>query len=194
MPALVPTDHYCEIVYLGAVADREVSITSAPLQEVFAGFGGVEGECHGGATRASCSRVLSQYPRGTEIRNVRQFSIVSEEELALAATEVGLDAIVPEWLGTSIMVRGIADFTFLPPSSRLQAESGATLVVDMENRPCIYPGKEAVEPMHPGKGKLIKPALNDRRGVTAWVEREGTLRLGEKLRLHVPDQRGWQGG
>jgi hypothetical protein len=28
--------------------------------------------------------------------------------------------------------------------------------------------------------------------VTAWVEREGVLRLGEMLRLHIPDQPAWQ--
>ncbi|MEM6942014.1 MAG: hypothetical protein AAF509_18060 [Pseudomonadota bacterium] len=31
-----------------------------------------------------------------------------------------------------------------------------------------------------------------RRGVTAWVEREGMLRVGDTLRLHVPGQRAWQ--
>jgi hypothetical protein len=30
-----------------------------------------------------------------------------------------------------------------------------------------------------------------RRGVTAWVERVGVLRVGDRLRLHVPDQRPW---
>ena len=29
------------------------------------------------------------------------------------------------------------------------------------------------------------------RGLTAWVEREGTFSLGETVRLHVPDQRVW---
>jgi hypothetical protein len=27
--------------------------------------------------------------------------------------------------------------------------------------------------------------------VTAWVEREGEIRLGAKLRLHIPDQPVW---
>jgi hypothetical protein len=136
-------------------------------------------------------RVKDQYPQGTEIRNVRQFSIISEEEMALAAAEVGVDVLKPEWLGASIMVRGLPDLTHIPPSSRLQNGAGTTLVVDMENRPCIFPGKEAVEPHHPGRGKLLKPALKDRRGVTAWVEREGPLSVGDSFTLHVPDQRAW---
>ncbi len=32
-----------------------------------------------------------------------------------------------------------------------------------------------------------------RRGVTAWVEREGALVLGDHLRLHIPDQPAWIG-
>jgi hypothetical protein len=43
----------------------------------------------------------------------------------------------------------------------------------------------------PGFGKSFKAAARDRRGVTGWVEREGTLALGERLRLHIPDQRPW---
>lgn len=194
MPALEPTEHTCEIVYLGAVADREQALASAPLSRMDLGFGGLDGECHGGMTRASCSRVLSQHPRGTEIANVRQLSIISAEEMAAVAAEMGIDAVKPEWMGASIMVRGLPDFTHVPPSSRLQSKAGTTLVIDMENRPCMYPGKEEVEPHHPGKGKLLKSAAQGRRGVTAWVEREGPLALGDVFTLHVPAQRVWQPG
>jgi hypothetical protein len=89
-----------------------------------------------------------------------------------------------------MVVRGIPDFSHLPPSSRLQAEGGATLVIDMQNRPCTLPAKP-IEAAHPGFGAKFKPAGRGRRGVTAWVEREGTLRLGEGVRLHIPDQRVW---
>lgn len=191
MPALIPTDYTCEIVYLGIVPDREVALASDPETEVFASFAGVAGECHAGLTRPSCSRVSSQFSRGTEIRNVRQFSIISAEEMAAVAETIGIDAVLPEWMGASIMVRGLPDFTFIPPSSRLQTQSGTTLVVDMENRPCMFPGKEELEPRHPGKGKLLKTAANGKRGVTAWVEREGILRIGDRFTLHIPDQRAW---
>jgi len=135
-------------------------------------------------------RVLPQYPRGTEIRNTRQFSIVSAEELAQIAAAMALDRLDPAWLGASMVVEGIPDFSHLPPSSRLQGESGATLVVDLENRPCTLPAK-VIEAARPGAGKLFKPAGKGKRGITAWVEREGVFRLGDRLRLHVPDQPVW---
>lgn len=190
MPALVPTDHFGTIVWLGRVPDREAALASQAAGELRASFAGPEGEAHGGLTRPSDSRVLGLYPRGTEIRNTRQFSILSQEELDLIAAEMGLARLDPALVGASMVVAGIADFSHLPPSSRLQAEGGATLVVDMQNRPCTLPGP-VIEAAHPGHGRAFKPAAAGRRGVTAWVEREGTLRLGARVRLHIPDQRPW---
>lgn len=190
MPALMPTKFEGVISWLGVVRADLGVLPSQAETEVFASFAGVAGEVHGGVTRASCSRVMGQYPRGTEIRNVRQFSVLSAEELALIASGMGLASVDPSLLGASLVIAGIPDFTHLPPSSRLQFEGGATLVVDMENRPCTLPAKE-IEAVHAGFGKKFKPAAKDRRGVTAWVEREGVLRVGAKVRLHVPDQRAW---
>ena len=103
---------------------------------------------------------------------------------------MGLDTLDPARLGASIVIEGIDDLSHLPPSSRLQAPSGATLVVDMQNRPCILPAR-SIDTVHPGYGKAFKPAAEGRRGVTAWVQREGRIALGDRLTLHVPDQRVW---
>jgi hypothetical protein len=135
---------------------------------------------------------LGQYPRNTEIRNTRQFAILSDEELAMIAGDMGLAVLDPALLGATMVLEGIPDFTHLPPSSRLQGTSGATLVVDLENRPCTLPAKP-IDVRHAGFGKAFKPAAKDRRGVTAWVEREGLFTLGDAVTLHIPDQRAWRG-
>lgn len=192
MPALVPTEYTGTITWLGRVPHRDAPVIAGePLDEMVLGFAGMAGEVHSGLTRPSCARVVSQYPKGTEIRNVRQLSIVGAEELADIAATVGLEALDPAWLGVSVVVSGLPDFSHLPPSSRLQGAGGCTLVVDMMNRPCQFPGR-TIEAARPGHGKAFKAAARDRRGVTAWVEREGKLRLGEAVRLHIPDQRGWR--
>ena len=190
MPALKPTDFTATITWLGRVTDRAATLRSAPMSEVFASFAGVEGEEHAGLTRPSCSRVSSQYPRDTTIRNVRQFSVVSAEDLAAVAAKMGVAAVDPAWVGASLVIEGIPDFTHVPPSSRLQGPDGVTLIVDMENRPCQLPAK-VIDEDAPGYGKAFKAAAAGRRGVTAWVEREGRLRLGDVLRLHIPDQPVW---
>lgn len=191
MPALEPTAHYGTVTWLGRVPHRD---RQAVEGEAVAGmdldFAGLEGEVHAGLTRPSCSRVLALYPRGTEIRNARQVSVLCAEELAAIAAAMGLDALDPAWLGASIVLRGLPDFSHLPPSARLQAESGVTLTVDMQNRPCHLPALTIAERAGPA-GKLFKQAAVGRRGVTAWVERPGRLSVGESMRLYTPDQRAW---
>lgn len=191
MPALIPTGFTATITYLGVNADRDAALATTPLAEMVLGFAGHDGESHAGLTRPSDSRVLSQYKRGTEIRNTRQVSILSAEDLRAIAADMGLAALDPRFVGASMVLDGIPDFTHIPPSSRLQCEAtGTTLTVDMENRPCQLPAP-VIEAAHPGSGKAFKAAARHRRGVTAWVEREGTLRLGAVLRLHIPDQPPW---
>ena len=190
MPTLVESDFQGEITWLGHVpAGGSLRAHSVDFLEL--GYAGVSGGRHQGINRASCVRVENLYPRETEIRNVRQLSILSVEELHATAREMGLERLDPQLLGVSILLRGIPDFTHVPPSARLQGRLGVTLVVDMENRPCVLPGRE-IEAEEPGHGAGFKPAAKNRRGVTAWVEHPGRLALGDKLRLFVPDQRAWQ--
>ncbi|MGB0438572.1 MAG: MOSC domain-containing protein [Paracoccaceae bacterium] len=189
MPALKPTSFSGRITWMGTVPpDQGMRAVSCDVLEL--GFDGPKGEAHSGHTRPSCSRVTSQHPRGTEIANVRQLSVVSVQDLAWIAAEIGLDAIDPRWLGATLVIDGIPDFTHVPPSSRMQGPDGVTLVVDMENRPCHLPARE-IEHDKPGHGIAFKTAAAQRRGVTAWVERPGRLVVGDSLRLHIPDQPVW---
>jgi len=189
MPVLEKSQFVGEVVWVGETAAGS-GVASDAREALTLGFDGLEGERHQGTNRASCVRVSNLYPKGTEIRNVRQLSILSAEELSLIASEMGLAEVNPADLGANLVLKGIPDFTFVPPSSRLQGPDGVTLTIDMENRPCIFPGKE-IEKSHAGFGPKFKPAARNRRGVTAWVERPGLLRLGESLSLFVPDQRAW---
>jgi hypothetical protein len=198
MQALMPTPHVARVVWLGtqAVPVEKLVIRSGPVTEMPLTFAGYAGEVHAGLTRPSCSRVLKQHPRNTEIRNVRQLAVVSAEEMAEVAATMGLTEADRErlwaWVGASLVVEGIPDFTHIPPSSRLQGPDGVTLVVDMENLPCQEPAV-TIDKVLPGMGKGFKRAAAGKRGVTAWVEREGVLRPGDVLTLHVPQQRAWRG-
>ena len=194
MPALIPTPLTARVVWLGCQPEpvEKLVIRSVPLTEMPLSFAGFAGESHAGLTRPSCSRVLKQFPRGTEIRNVRQLAVVSAEEMAEVAATMELAAIDYAWVGASLVLEGIPDLTHLPPSSRLQGPDGVTLVIDMENLPCQEPAV-TIDKAMPGMGKGFKRAAEGKRGVTAWVEREGVLRLGDVVTLHVPQQRAWRG-
>lgn len=192
MPALIPTTLTGRVVWLGCQPEpvEKLVIRSVPLDAMPLTFAGYAGESHAGLTRPACSRVVKQHPKGTDIRNVRQLAAVSAEEMAEVARDMGLAAMDYAWVGASLVVEGIPDFTHLPPSSRLQGPDGVTLVVDMENLPCQEPAV-TIDKVLPGHGKGFKRAAEGKRGVTAWVEREGILRLGDVLTLHVPAQRPW---
>lgn len=190
MPVLKPTDFVGRITWLGLVRDRSAQLEAEAVAELTASFAGPVGEDHGGLTRPSCSRVVAQYPKGTTIRNTRQFTILSVEELAATAAKMGLDHLDPALVGATMVIEGIPDLTHLPPASRLQVADGATLVVDIENRSCQLPAKP-IEARHAGFGAKYKSAAAGRRGLTAWVEREGMFRLGDAIRLHIPDQPIW---
>lgn len=192
MPPIAATPHSARITWLGHVAPEVEGIGSAPRDRMTLTWEGCAEDRHAGVNRPACVRVKALHPENTEIRNVRQLSLVSAEELARIAAEIGLETVDPGWLGASVVVEGLRDFTHLPPSSRLQAEDGATLVIDMLNAPCHLPGRE-IEAAHPGHGKAFKRAAEGRRGVTAWVERPGQLTLGGTLKLFVPTQRAWEG-
>lgn len=192
MAELRPTDYYATIKWLGKVPLNRANIRAQSVSQVQASFAGFEDDYHSGLTRASCVRVRDQHPVGTEIRNTRQLSILSVEEMAEIAATIRLETLDPALLGASMVIEGIPDFTFVPPGSRLQTDSGTTIVIDVENGPCNFPAKE-IESEAEGHGKAFKAAARGKRGVTAWIERTGVLIVGEKLRLHVPDQRAWTG-
>lgn len=151
-------------------------------------FSGPEGDCHAGLTRASDVRTLPIHARNIEIRNVRQMTIISVEEMTEVARAMDLDAIDPSWLGANLLTQGIPDLTLLPPSTRLQFPSGATLVVDMENLPCTQVSK-VITKLHPAEGPEFVKAAKNKRGVTAWVEREGAVQRGDAITVWLPMQR-----
>ena len=190
MPILKPTQFTARITYLGRVQTSAPMLWSEPADTLTATFAGIDGEVHAGITVPSCSRMTAQYPEATTIANTRQLSILSAEELQLIATAMGLPSLSPSLLGVTMLLDGIPDFSHIPPGSRLQAASGATIVVNLNNRPCTVPLK-AIEAAHPGYGAKFKPAANGLRGIVAWVERQGPLHLGDTVRLHIPDQRPW---
>ncbi|MEQ5826018.1 MOSC domain-containing protein [Sulfitobacter sp. NFXS29] len=190
MPELRKTDHIAQITWLGMVPQDRENIRSVAMDRARATYAGFAGDFHAGLTRPACVRVRNLHAKGTEIRNTRQLSILSAEEMAQIAAAMNLPELDPTLLGASIILKGIPDFTLVPPGSRLQNAHGATLVVDIENGPCNLPARE-IEVDAPGHGKGFKPAAQGKRGVTAWVEREGPLALGDELRLFVPNQPVW---
>ncbi|KAG1651137.1 putative metal-sulfur cluster biosynthesis proteins YuaD [Nymphon striatum] len=132
------------------------------------------------------------YERKTEMRNERQLTLVAHDELSLAAKEMGLDKIAPEWIGANLVINGIPNLSFLPASTLLFFEGGVTLKIDFQNAPCRSAGSAIARNLgRDGDVDLalkFKDAAKRRRGLTAWVEKPGTISVGEKVTARIPEQ------
>ena len=100
------------------------------------------GDKHAGFTKKADGR-NPEYQRGTMMRNDRQWSAVAPDELAEAAQLMGIEQIESGWVGANLAFSGIPNFTLLPKGTKLLFPSGAVLVVEGENMPCVR-SKEGV--------------------------------------------------
>jgi hypothetical protein len=170
------------------LCDTSGSILSSHKGSIQAELAGLKGDRHFGHTFASNARY--PYPRGTEIRNSRQVSIISVEEMKAVSAELGIPQIFPEWLGANLLVAGIPALTQVPPSSRLHFKNGAVLVVHGENDPCSHPGKVLQQeyPHIPRLSPAFIKAANHKRGLVAWVEKAGIIASDEPFEVEVAEQ------
>lgn len=162
-----------------------------PVASLEMGYEGIADDFHAGATRKSGSRE-PWYPRGTEMRNERQVSIVAADELAIAAAGMGIDRIEPGWIGANLVIDGIPLLSMLPPRTQLFFEGGVTLRIDGDNAPCRIAGARIAQ-NYPDKDETTLAlsfvrAAKRRRGLVAWVEKPGVIRQGEKVTAHVWEQ------
>ena len=169
-------------------SNRASGLETHGIPELKLLFPGVENDCHGGLTRKSDSRMLKQFRRGTPVKNARQVSILSIEELVDIAGRMHIPKVKSEWVGANLVTSGIPDLTLLPPSTRLQFPSGATIAIDIENLPCRYPAA-VIEKHHPEPTMGFVKAAKHKRGVVGWIEAEGVIRKGDPITIWIPPQR-----
>jgi len=184
---------------------------SKPVSELPLTFDGVAGDFHAGPTRKSGGRE-PWYPRGTLMRNERQVSILSVEELAAIADNMGLPRVEGGWIGANLVLEGIADLSYLPPRTLLFFEGGATLRIDGYNAPCRLAGGAIARHVGASRtgGSLLAMfddtpkaevdwtktdmALNFvqaaymKRGLVAWVEKEGVIRPDTAVDVRIWEQ------
>lgn len=162
---------------------------TAPVDALHLTFEGIPGDVHAGFTRKSGGRE-PWYPRGTEMRNERQLSILSPDDLAGIATGMEIDRVEPEWIGGNMLLSGIPRLSFLPAGTLLFFEGGVTIAVQGMNGPCRFSGKSiaARYPDREGLDLLFPKVARRLRGLVAWVEKPGSVEVGESCRVAVPEQ------
>ena len=151
-------------------------------------YEGIPGDLHSGLYRTSGARE-PWYPRGTPMRNERQLSILSEDELAEVAHTMNVPQLAPSWIGGNLVLSGIAALSMLPPRSILMFPSGAAIRIDGDNGPCRSAGRSiaAATGVASHEFDFVKAARH-KRGLVGWVEREGAISPGDSVRIRVWEQ------
>jgi MOSC domain-containing protein YiiM len=156
---------------------------TAPLQRVELDFGGIPGDRHHGRTRPAASWDKA-HPTGAEIRNRRQLTAVSREELAGVAEALGIHEVKPEWLGANLLLDDVPQLTALPAGTTLVFASGAALTCEGDNDPCRKAGAR-IEREAGAEGvaaRFVKAAAG-RRGILCSVERPGVIAAGDAVQV-----------
>ncbi|MEL7454835.1 MAG: molybdenum cofactor sulfurase, partial [Pseudomonadota bacterium] len=153
-------------------------------------FDGIPGDVHAGSTRKSGARE-PWYTRGTEMRNERQLSLLSPNELALIARRLDIPEVKAEWIGGNLLLAGIPDLTLLPPRTLLFFDGGVTIRIDGDNAPCRFSGR-SIQAQFEGRDDIemafAKQAQN-LRGLVGWVEKPGEIAIDEGFKARIPAQR-----
>lgn len=170
---------------------------SHPVAQLALTYEGIEGDFHAGLTRQSGGRE-PWYTRGTPMRNERQLSIVSTEELGEIAGAMGLKAVDAGWIGANLVLEGIPRLSFLPARTLLLFDNGVTLRIDGYNAPCRLAGgsiarhagrvAEGEDPTRSQTALDFKQAAHMKRGLVAWVEREGSVHPGDGFTARIWEQ------
>lgn len=152
-------------------------------------FEGIAGDEHAGHTRRSGGRE-PWYPRGTEMRNERQISILCPAELAEIARGLDVPAVEAGWLGANLLLEGLPSLSMIPPRTRLVFASGAVLRVDGQNAPCRYSGRSLAThyPEREGLDLAFVKVAKRLRGLVAWVEKPGRIASGDTVEARIPEQ------
>jgi MOSC domain-containing protein YiiM len=159
--------HTAKLVAAG-IADVAGSFVTRSVSQLRLSFAGIEGDRHYGLTMKAGVR-QKHHPLGTIIRNARQLSIVSVEELAQIGGGV-------DWrhIGANLVVEGLPSLTQAGVGARFVFPSGASVAADAENAPCSKSAREV------GMTDFVKLARH-KRGLVGWVEAEGIVRVGEEI-------------
>lgn len=152
-----------------------LTVAKHPVPTLTFGAFGVEGDRHAGEL------LVPRYGRlkGQTVFNERQWSAVSEEEVAELEQRLGI-ALPPGALGENLRVSGLPRLTKTRPGTRLRLASGAILFVSGPNLPCPRAAQALAKASgHPDVLATFMKEARGRRGLVGWVETPGGVSVGD---------------
>ena len=174
-------------VYLGT---SEETLSKQPCDCLDAQLDGLVGDRHGSFEREAWGAGDKQ-AEGVIRRNERQWSAVSVEELTAITQAMDLtEPLTAASLGANLCLSGGPKLSRLPKGSILKFPSGAELMVEEYNPPCLDMGKKLASIHSTQSGKAIhdtafSQAAKYTRGLVGVVEVPGIINAGDSVEVTV---------
>ncbi len=169
---------------------------SKPMQpSIRVELDGVVGDKHRSYSRETW--VGDKQPKGTKRRNERQWSAVSLEELAEVTEEMGLSSpLRASTLGANLCIEGVTELSRLPKGTILKFPSGAELMVEEYNPPCLHMGSRLAATHENTSGErpsttAFSDAARLTRGLVGVVEVAGEIQPGDEVTIVPYEHPGW---
>ena len=158
-------------------------------EEIEVAFDGIVGDHHAGPSREAYKG--EREAEGTVLRNDRQWSAISLEELTIISGMLDLsEPISASTVGANLCFEGIPDLSLLPRGTRFKFPSGAALTVEEYNPPCIDMGEQIAAKHERRDGQPLAPRdwlrpASGRRGIVGVVDVPGTIRAGDVVTVEL---------
>jgi MOSC domain-containing protein YiiM len=156
---------------------------------------GIVGDAHRSYSRKAWAG--DKQAEGTVRRNERQWSAVSIEELAEIQESMDLnDAPTPTELGANLCLSGVRELSRLPKGTVLKFPSGAELIVEEYNPPCLDMGKKLASTHTTRSGEPLpstafSKAAKLSRGLVGVVEVSGVIKAGDEVQIELYESPSW---
>lgn len=156
---------------------------------------GIVGDAHRSFERATWAG--DKQPKGTRRRNERQWSAVSEEELAEIGEAMSLERPPGAAdLGANLCLAGIPQLSRLPKGTLLRFPSGAELAVEEYNPPCRAMSEQIAKKYRTSSGKppaatAFSAAAKLLRGIVGVVEAAGRIHAGDEVEVEIYETPSW---
>lgn len=170
-------------VYLGSPGE----LGKEPRPFLQAELDGFTGDRHRSYSRQTWKG--DKQPKGMNRRNERQWSAVSVEELAEIQQTMDLkEPLTAASLGANICLSGVPHLSRLPKGTILAFPSGAELMVEEYNSPCLEMGQKIASIHTTNSGQPIRDtafskAARYSRGVVGVVEVAGIINAGDDVTI-----------
>jgi hypothetical protein len=167
------------------LGSSDTDLSKIPCESLQAELDGFVGDRHGSNQRQCWAG--DKQPESTIRRNERQWSAMSMEELTRIEQAMDLkEPLSAAHLGVNLCFSGIKDFSLLAKGSLLKFPSGAELLVEEYNPPCIEMGHKIASLYTSNSGiPLVDTDFTKAaafcRGLVGVVEVAGIINAGDAV-------------